>query len=126
MRAAGGVAILICMSKRLVCLAAASALVAGGSAIAARGPALAIVETEPLTVRGVNFSPYERVTVVVTTRSGASRPVRHSRIARTGVRGGFTLVLRGVTTGCVLAVTATSESGKRAFSPKVVPRCALP
>ncbi|MFN2466853.1 MAG: hypothetical protein ABR521_01795 [Gaiellaceae bacterium] len=114
------------MRKLLICLIAGSSLVAGGSALAGR-PALAIVESEPLTVRGVNFSPYERVTVVVLTRSEASRTLRHSRTARTGVRGGFTLVLRGVTAGCgLLAVTATSESGKRALSPKIVPRCARP
>lgn len=108
--------------KRIACTVIASALVVGGSALGAAGspagsqakPWLRLADTEPLTVRGVNFRVGEAVTVTATTREQGELK-RKSKAARTSATGAFTVTLTGVDIeDCALAITAQGASGDRA------------
>ena len=79
---------------RIVLTALAVALLATSTALGAadaRRPALRITDLAPLTVRGSNFRPGERVKLFV----NAGRPI--TRAVRAGARGGFVARL-GLTT----------------------------
>ena len=73
-------------SLALLSAAAASAVMAA-SATAASQPRLALVDDEPLVVRGAAFAPGERVTVTALTLLGPKRVVtKAGRAARSAPR----------------------------------------
>ncbi len=108
---------------RLVLLAAvALALVASTTALGAseaRRPALRITDLAPLTVRGANFQPGERVKLLVNAGTPLSRSVRAGSrgrfVARLGVR-----VDAGV---CSAVVQAIGAAGSRALVDMTRPGC---
>jgi hypothetical protein len=116
--------------KRIAFIVLASALVVGGTSLGATAssgasqakPRLGLVDTDPLTVRGVNFKAGEQITVTATMRNQA-KTHRLNRAARTTAQGGFTVTLAGVDfNDCALiAVTAQGGSGDKA-SLKLPPR----
>ena len=79
------------------------------------GPGLVIQETGPLTVRGLNFDPAERVTL--TARAGVQGEALSGRVARTAGRsGGFIAVFPDVKVDdCQgLSVRAVGSDGSHA------------
>lgn len=76
------------VSLGLVIVCALSA--AGFGAAAAREPSLAITDPEPLTIRGVQFAPGERVIVTATIR------VRRTRTVSADARGRFVVRFAGL------------------------------
>jgi hypothetical protein len=120
--------------KNAFVIASVSALVAGvGGAAAAQAigtgsaarPMLRIVDTDPLTVRGVNFRGGEQVTVTAAVQNRVTaKTERHSRLTRTAAGGGFTVALPNVEppTCAPWSVTAVGASGDRATI-KFVPMC---
>ena len=101
----------------VVGLALVSSSVALGEADAKR-PSLRITDLAPLTVRGVNFKPGERVKLLV----NAGGPV--SKGVRAGPRGGFVARL-GVSVGgsCSAVVQAIGKAGSRALVDLTRPGC---
>jgi len=108
--------IALVVASVLALLVSATAL--GGAD--ARRPALRITDVAPLTVRGTNFRPGERVKLLVS----AGRPV--TRAVRAGVRGGFVARL-GVRVdaggACSAAVQAIGSAGSRALVDLTRPGC---
>jgi hypothetical protein len=99
-----------------VALATSSAAFGGADA---RRPTLRITDLAPLTVRGVDFRPGERVKLLVS----AGGPV--SRAVRAGPRGGF-LVRLGVRVDascCSAVVQAIGTAGSRAMVDLARPGC---
>ncbi len=75
----------------LLGLVIACALSAAGFGLAAaREPRLSITDPQPLTVRGVEFAPGERVVVTATIR------VRRTRTVFADIRGRFVVRFRGL------------------------------
>src|SRR5436309_5117835 len=119
--------------RRLAVIGIVSALTAAGGALAAGSgpsggsvrPSLRLVDTNPVTVRGANFRPSERITLVASsTERGSSTVSRETKVVRSGVRGGFTAVLPTVEFNeCGhFSVTASDAAGERATY-KIVPKC---
>jgi hypothetical protein len=117
-----------------------SALAATSSALAAVSvggdpllkptkPYIRLVDTDPVTIRGFNYRADQRVTIVASVHEPESgRSQRQTRTVRAGGRGGFTVVLPGISIDrCgYFAVTATTADGQKAAI-KIVPQCgALP
>jgi hypothetical protein len=101
-------------------LALVFALAVGlGTRAEAVRPHVSVTDESPFTVRGMGFSSGEHVRVVVHARNHVSR------MAITGVRGGFLVRLPAVKLGSCprYGVTATGNRGSRA-SFKVVRECA--
>ena len=112
------------MRRSLALLAAAAAsAVMTASASAASQPRLALVDDEPLVVRGAAFSPGERVTVTALTLLGPKRVV-----ATAGQGGAFRASLRIVGTPCGRAFTilATGTRGSRATLRLAIVPCIPP
>ena len=100
-----------------VVLLAASTTALGASD--ARRPALRITDLAPLTVRGANFRPGERVKLLV----NAGMPV--TRAVRAGARGRFVARL-GVgldASSCSAVVQAIGAAGSRAMIDMTRPGC---
>jgi hypothetical protein len=99
--------------KLLSVAALAIALVAAGLAQAqpARKPILRLVDTAPLTVRGLYFEHGERVRVQVRGALTLTRRVR------TSARGAFTVVFKAADlSGCdAFVVTARGTKGDQAY-----------
>ena len=97
-------------SLALLSAAVASAVMAA-SATAASQPRLALVDDEPLVVRGAAFAPGERVTVTALTFLGPKRVV-----TKAGTGGAFRASVRliGQPCGRAFAILATGSSGSRA------------
>jgi hypothetical protein len=76
--------------RRLV-LTAVIALVTAAGAAGSTRPQVALLQASPVAIGGTGFQPGRAVTV---TYSVGSK--RITRVAKPGARGGFTLVLRGV------------------------------
>jgi len=93
-------------------LAAALLAATGAFAGVAPKPRLALVRSQPLTVRGHGFHAHERVRVVL--RQASRARVVHR--VRAGRRGRFTTTFGGVTLGRCggFSVTATGRAGSRA------------
>lgn len=88
-------------------------------------PSLRLVDTTPVTVRGVNFKPNERITLVATsTERGSSKVSRETKAVQSGARGGFTAVLPTVSFNeCGhFSITASDAAGEKATY-KIVPKC---
>jgi hypothetical protein len=84
----------------------------------ARRPALRITDLAPLTVRGTNFRPGERVKLLV----NAGRPI--TRAVRAGTRGGFVARLGVRADGaCATVVQAIGAAGSRALVDLARPGC---
>ena len=107
--------IALVVASVLALLVSATAL--GGAD--ARRPALRITDVAPLTVRGTNFRPGERVKLLVS----AGRPV--TRAVRAGVRGGFVarLGVRVDAGACSAVVQAIGSAGSRALVDLTRPGC---
>ena len=106
---------------RIVLSALAVALLATSTALGAadaRRPTLRITDLAPLTVRGTNFRPGERVKLLV----NAGRPV--TRAVRAGPRGGFVARLGVRVDGsCATVVQAIGAAGSRALVDMAAPGC---
>ena len=109
------------MKRILIASSLVAAIGIGGVAWASAstgnltGPGLLIQETGPLTVRGVNFDPAERITL--TARGGSQGKALSGRVARTAGQGGsFVAVFRDVTVDdCPgFSGTAVGSDGNRA------------
>jgi hypothetical protein len=92
---------------------------AAWGALDARRPTLRVVDLSPLTVRGSNFAPGERVKLLV----NAGGPL--VRAAKAGPRGGFLkrLGVRVDPTGCGVVVQAIGRAGSRALVDTARPGC---
>ena len=106
----------------------ASVLLAAGSAFATSSarPSLRLVAGD--SIRGLNFVPRERVTIVVNAVSASGDKARATKTVHAGSGGGFTTTLphADVTGGCTnVEITATGATGDHATY-KVVPMCAPP
>lgn len=98
------------------------ALVASTTALGAsdvRRPALRITDLSPLTVRGANFRPGERVKLLVNAVTPLSRSVR------AGSRGRFVarLGVRVDASVCSVVVQAIGAAGSRAMVDMARPGC---
>jgi hypothetical protein len=118
---AAGLAVLAALA--VGALAAPPGALMGGGAAAAKGPILGLVDTDPLTLRGLGFRPHERVAVRLST-------VRRSvwRAVASG-GGAFTLRMPGAedTASCTgFSATATGDEGSKAVFKRVRGQCALP
>jgi len=84
-----------------------------------RRPELRITDLAPLTVRGANFRPGERVKLLV----NAGRPI--TRAVRAGARGRFVVRLGvGLDAGtCSASVQAIGAAGSRALVDLARPGC---
>jgi hypothetical protein len=108
---------------RIALLAVITALlVTAASAIGAvdaRRPSLLVTDLAPLTVRGANFKPSERVKLLV----NAGTPI--TRAVRTGTRGRFVarLGIRLDATSCSVVVQAIGAAGSRALVDLSRPGC---
>ena len=106
---------------RIVLTALAVALLATSTALGAadaRRPTLRITDLAPLTVRGTNFRPGERVKLL----ANAGRPV--TRAVRAGPRGGFVARLGVRVDGsCATVVQAIGAAGSRALVDMASPGC---
>ena len=106
---------------RIVLSALAVALLATSTALGAadaRRPTLRITDLAPLTVRGTNFRPGERVKLFV----NAGRPI--TRAVRAGARGGFVARLGVRVDGsCAAVVQAIGAAGSRALVDMASPGC---
>jgi hypothetical protein len=103
-------------------VSAVLALVVSATALGAadaRRPALRITDVAPLTVRGTNFRPGERVKLLVS----AGRPV--TRAVRAGPRGRFVarLGVRVDSGACSAVVQAIGSAGSRALVDMARPGC---
>ncbi len=111
------------MRRSLVLLAAA--LASAGTAAAATGaqPRLALLDDEPLVVRGVAFAPGERVTVTALTSLGPKRVV-----TKAGSGGAFrtSLTLVGRPCGRAFTILATGARGLRATLRLAIVPCIPP
>ena len=89
----------------------------GGSDV--RRPALRITDLSPLTVRGANFKPGERVKLLVSAGTPLSRSVR------AGSRGRFVarLGVRVDASVCSTVVQAFGTAGSRAMVEMARPGC---
>jgi hypothetical protein len=107
----------IVLTALAVALLATSTTALGGSD--ARRPALRITDLAPLTVRGTNFRPGERVKLLV----NAGTPV--VRAVRAGERGRFVarLGVRLEASSCSAAVQAIGAAGSRALVDLARPGC---
>jgi hypothetical protein len=107
----------IVLTALAVALLATSTTALGGSD--ARRPALRITDLAPLTVRGTNFRPRERVKLFV----NAGRPITSA--VRAGVRGGFVarLGVRVDAGACSTVVQAVGSAGSRALVDMARPGC---
>jgi hypothetical protein len=86
---------------------------------ASRRPLLRFVDLDPLTVRGLNFKPDERVKLLVT----AQKPYRLA--AKASSRGEFTLKLAANVDRCTsVVVQAFGNKGSRAMVDILAPDCA--
>ena len=110
--------------RRLAVIGVASILVAGGSALGATSarPSLRLVSDNA--VRGQNFVPHERVTIVVFGTAADGTKTRADKTVQAGARGGFTTTLpAAVAGGCgQFEIAATGSTGDHATY-KVVPMC---
>jgi hypothetical protein len=109
------------MKRILIASSLVAAIGIGGVAWASAstgsvtGPGLLVQETGPLTVRGFNFDPAERVTL--SARGGSQGKALNGRVARTAGRsGGFVAVFPDVTVDdCQgFSVRAVGSDGSRA------------
>ena len=103
-------------------LAAPPGVLMGGSAAAGR-PVLRLVDTGPLTLRGLGFKPHERVVVRFL---GSGRSLARAVASDAGA---FTLRMPGVEDdgSCTgFSVTATGDDGSKAVFKRVRGQCALP
>jgi hypothetical protein len=114
--------------KRIALIATTSVLVVAGSAFGASAssqakPWLRLADTEPLTIRGVNFKAGEAITVTATMREQGTKAKRVSKAAHAAASGGFTVTLASVDIDdCgLIGITAQGASGDRA-SLKLPPR----
>ena len=102
-----------------VAVCAVLALTGSTALGAGRSGTLAVVDREPLTIRGSRFLPREQVTLLV------SAPVPLTRTLRAGSRGGVTTVLRLRLDRCdELVVQAIGSRGTRAQLDVGLPACA--
>jgi hypothetical protein len=120
---AAGLAAAVALAVGAALAAPPGALMGGGAGATARGPLLGLVDTDPLTLRGLGFKPHERVAVRLST-------VRRAvwRTVASGA-GAFTLRMPGVedTAACTgFSATATGEDGSKAVFKRVRGQCALP
>lgn len=97
---------------------AAISLGASGAVGAATAPSLRVVDTSPLTVRGLGFKPNERVTLVV---AAGTRMVRHTHA---GSGGAFMLRIGADINNCAgFSVTATGNHGSHATLKRAPGNC---
>lgn len=100
-------------------LAATGGTLAGAAATAPeKSPVLRILDTAPLTVRGVAFKPGERVKLLVSTGTPIARSVH------AGPRGGFVARLGIRPSLCAgIVVQAIGKRGSRAMVDLTRPDC---
>jgi hypothetical protein len=106
--------------RRFLPLLILAALVVPASS-AAVGPRLSVEDRAPFTVRGLGFAPHEKVKVVVSIESVATR------WTTAGQRGGFLLRFPALELGYCqgYVIRATGSKGSRALL-KLTPECAWP
>ena len=109
-------------SLALLSAAVASAVMAA-SATGALQPRFALVDDEPLVVRGAAFAPGERVTVTALTLLGPKRVV-----TKAGAGGAFraSLSLVGRPCGRAFTILATGTRGSRATLRLAIAPCIPP
>jgi hypothetical protein len=96
-----------------------AALGSTGSEAASKRPSLRFVDLDPLTVRGLNFKPGERVKLLV----NADGP--HRLAAKASPRGDFTVRLAFKLDRCTaVVVQAIGNKGSRAMVDVTTPDCA--
>ena len=107
------------MSRFLPLLILAALVLPAGSA--ATGPRLSLDDRAPFTVRGLGFAPHEKVKVVVSIKSSATR------WTTAGQRGGFLLRFPTLELGYCqgYVIRATGSKGSRTML-RVTPECPLP
>jgi hypothetical protein len=109
---------------RLLTIAALAIALAAGLAQAQPGrkPVLRLVDTAPLTVRGLYFEHSERVRVQVRGTSTLTRRVR------TSARGAFTAVFKtaGLSRCDAFVITARGTKGDQAYLKLAPMECAPP
>lgn len=98
-----------------------AALVAGGASPATATPSLRLVDSSPLTVKGVAFKARERVRVTATLESGTLRAV-----ARATRRGTFVVTFEEISVRCGFTVRAVGAAGSRATLKLPQPACPPP
>jgi LEA14-like dessication related protein len=103
----------------LVLIAAVTAAYSGSGLAASKRPTLQLTDLNPLTVRGLNFRPEERVKLLVSA-GGAKRLA-----VKANQRGTFTLALRVELDRCTaVVVQAFGSRGSRAMVDITAPDCA--
>src|SRR6478672_1122851 len=104
------------MSRFLPLLILAALVVPAGSA--ATAPRLSLDNPAPFTVRGLGFAPHEKVKVVVSIKSAATR------WATAGAHGGFVLRFPSLELGYCqgYVIRATGAKGSRAML-RFTPEC---
>jgi hypothetical protein len=96
-------------------------VVAGGATSATTAPSLRLVDSSPLTVRGVAFKAHERVRVTAYLESGTLQAA-----LRAGPRGGFTVTFEEIAVRCGFTVQAVGAGGSRASLKLPQPACPPP
>lgn len=99
----------------------AAVVVAGGASSGTATPSLRLVDSSPLTVKGVAFKARERVRVTATLESGTLRAV-----VRASRRGVFTVTFEEIAVRCGFTVRAVGAGGSRASLKLPQPACPPP
>ncbi len=109
----------------LAVLAAFAAVASSVGAASSAKPVLRIADTSPLVIRGANFEPSERVSVVAQAHPASGKMMRVTRSTVATGNGGFLVTIAGVdANSCAgFSIVAVGNDGSHATFKRVPGKC---
>jgi hypothetical protein len=111
----------VVLSAVVLAAMGAAIVVAGGASSGTATPSLRLLDSSPLTVKGVAFKPRERVRVTANLESGSLQA-----IVRATRRGTFLVTFEEISVRCGFTVRAVGAAGSRATLKLPQPACPPP